>query len=103
MSSIKWITNSGILFGAIGMVCGLWMITSPGEERKKNIIKLPYTVRRSRMHNIPVYTDITHGNRKMTVIRKITGDIWVNEVTMSIRVKGYYDTELKAWLTEKGF
>ncbi|MGH0167418.1 UNVERIFIED_CONTAM: hypothetical protein FKN15_067098 [Acipenser sinensis] len=73
---------------------------------------LPYTVRRSRMHNIPVYTDITHGNRKMTVIRKITGDIWltgkcpptqVNEVTMSIQVKGYYDTELKAWLTEKGF
>ncbi|XP_058876672.1 large ribosomal subunit protein mL49-like [Acipenser ruthenus] len=85
---------------------------------------LPYTVRRSRMHNIPVYTDITHGNRKMTVIRKISGDIWaleqevksyltqltgkcpptqVNEVTMSIRVKGYYDTELKAWLTEKGF
>ncbi|KAK1154982.1 39S ribosomal protein L49, mitochondrial [Acipenser oxyrinchus oxyrinchus] len=85
---------------------------------------LPCAVRRSRMHNIPVYTDITHGNRKMTVIRKISGDIWaleqevksyltqvtgkcpptqVNEVTMSIRVKGYYDTELKAWLTEKGF
>ncbi|GCB77705.1 hypothetical protein scyTo_0021124 [Scyliorhinus torazame] len=39
---------------------------------------LPYTVRRSRMHNVPVYTDITHGNRKMTVIRKIEGDIWVH-------------------------
>ncbi|XP_058876745.1 ubiquinol-cytochrome-c reductase complex assembly factor 3 [Acipenser ruthenus] len=39
MSSIRWITYSGILSGAIGVVCGFWMITSPGEERKKNIIK----------------------------------------------------------------
>lgn len=31
------------------------------------------------MHNIPVYTDITHGNRQMTVIRKVEGDIWVSE------------------------
>lgn len=30
------------------------------------------------MHNIPVYTDITHGNRQMTVIRKVEGDIWVS-------------------------
>ncbi|XP_007910013.1 mitochondrial ribosomal protein L49 [Callorhinchus milii] len=85
---------------------------------------LPYTVRRSRMHNVPVYTDITHGNRKMTIIRKIEGDIWelekditeflttmtgkppqvqVNEVTMNIRIKGYFDSELKSWLMEKGF
>ncbi|XP_055487025.1 39S ribosomal protein L49, mitochondrial-like [Leucoraja erinacea] len=85
---------------------------------------LPYIIRRSRMHNLPVYTDITHGNRKMTVIRKIEGDIWmlekdvrdfltqtwgktpmtqVNEVTRILRVKGYFDKELKAWLLEKGF
>ncbi|XP_032872073.1 LOW QUALITY PROTEIN: 39S ribosomal protein L49, mitochondrial [Amblyraja radiata] len=85
---------------------------------------LPYIIRRSRMHNLPVYTDITHGNRKMTVIRKIEGDIWtlekdvkdfltqtwgktpmtqVNEVTMILRVKGYFDKELKSWLLEKGF
>ncbi|XP_049636101.1 39S ribosomal protein L49, mitochondrial [Suncus etruscus] len=85
---------------------------------------LPYFVRRSRMHNIPVYTDITHGNREMTVIRKVEGDIWalkkdveefllpqlgkkpitqVNEVTGTLRVKGYFDTQLKAWLLEKGF
>ncbi|XP_063294119.1 large ribosomal subunit protein mL49 [Pelobates fuscus] len=85
---------------------------------------LPYVVRRSRMHNIPVYTDITHGNRQMTVIRKIEGDIWsldsevreflthltgktpptqVNEITCSIRVKGYYDKELRTWLADKGF
>ncbi|XP_047374284.1 39S ribosomal protein L49, mitochondrial isoform X1 [Sciurus carolinensis] len=85
---------------------------------------LPYFVRRSRMHNIPVYKDITHGNRQMTVIRKVEGDIWalqkdvedflspllgktpvtqVNEVTGTLRVKGYFDEQLKAWLLEKGF
>ncbi|KAB0396814.1 hypothetical protein E2I00_019665 [Balaenoptera physalus] len=72
----------------------------------------------------PVYKDITHGNRQMTVIRKVEGDIWalqkevedflspllgktpitqVNEVTGTLRVKGYFDQQLKAWLLEKGF
>ncbi|XP_003798688.1 39S ribosomal protein L49, mitochondrial [Otolemur garnettii] len=85
---------------------------------------LPYFVRRSRMHNIPVYKDITHGNRQMTVIRKVEGDIWalkkdvedflspllgktpitqVNEVTGTLRIKGYFDEQLKVWLLEKGF
>ncbi|XP_029467275.1 39S ribosomal protein L49, mitochondrial [Rhinatrema bivittatum] len=85
---------------------------------------LPYLVRRSRMHNVPVYTDITHGNRHMTVIRKIDGDIWalekevkefltqlsgqtpatqVNEVSRSLRIKGYFSKELQAWLMDKGF
>ena len=85
---------------------------------------LPYMIRRSRMHNIPVYTDITSGSRKTTLVRKVEGDIWalekdiqeylkevsgkdlptqVNEVTMTVRVKGHFDTELKAWLSKKGF
>ncbi|XP_064182232.1 mitochondrial ribosomal protein L49 [Anguilla rostrata] len=85
---------------------------------------LPYMIRRSRMHNVPVYKDITHGNRMMTLLRKVEGDIWalekdvkehlhkltgkvpptqVNEVTMSIRVKGDFDKDLKQWLIEKGF
>ncbi|CAI5797983.1 ribosomal L49, mitochondrial [Podarcis lilfordi] len=86
---------------------------------------LPYFVRRSRMHNIPVYTDTTfRGCRKMTVIRKIEGDIWalenevkefitqlsgrtavtqVNEVSCMIRVKGFFEQELKKWLLDKGF
>ncbi|KAF5886008.1 39S ribosomal protein L49, mitochondrial, partial [Clarias magur] len=37
---------------------------------------LPYTIRRSRMHNVPVYSDIKHGNQKSTVVRKVEGDIW---------------------------
>ncbi|XP_064835266.1 mitochondrial ribosomal protein L49 [Oncorhynchus masou masou] len=85
---------------------------------------LPYMIRRSRMHNVPVYTDLTHGSRKTTLVRKVEGDIWalekdvkeylqqltgkdlptqVNEVTMTLRVKGHFDTELKEWLVEKGF
>ncbi|XP_030076119.1 large ribosomal subunit protein mL49 [Microcaecilia unicolor] len=85
---------------------------------------LPYMIRRSRMHNVPVYTDITHGNRHMTIIRKIEGDIWalekevkefltqlsgktimtqVNEISRNLRIKGYFDKELKAWLMDKGF
>ncbi|KAF7663929.1 hypothetical protein LDENG_00194680 [Lucifuga dentata] len=85
---------------------------------------LPYMIRRSRMHNIPVYTDMTCGSRKTTLIRKVEGDIWalekevkqylkevtgkdlptqVNEVTMTLRVKGHFDKELKDWLAQKGF
>lgn len=85
---------------------------------------LPYMIRRSRMHNIPVYTDLTHGSRRTTLIRKVEGDIWalekdvkqylkevtgkelptqVNEVTMTVKVKGHFDVELKEWLVSKGF
>ncbi|KAL0994082.1 hypothetical protein UPYG_G00117550 [Umbra pygmaea] len=85
---------------------------------------LPYMIRRSRMHNVPVYTDLTHGNRKTTLVRKVEGDIWalekdvkeflqqltskdiptqVNEVTMTLRVKGHFDVDLKEWLVKKGF
>lgn len=85
---------------------------------------LPYMIRRSRMHNVPVYGDRTHGNRSMTLIRKIEGDIWalerdvrqhllaltgkdhatqVNEVTMTLKVKGHFHEELKEWLLGRGF
>jgi len=40
---------------------------------------LPYMIRRSRMHNVPVYTDITNGSRIITLLRKIEGDIWALE------------------------
>ncbi len=39
---------------------------------------LPYMIRRSRMHNVPVYSDIKHGNQHSTLLRKIEGDIWVS-------------------------
>lgn len=85
---------------------------------------LPYMIRRSRMHNIPVYSDLTHGCRKITLIRKVEGDILalerhvkqylkeltgkelptqVNEVTMTLKVKGHFHEELKEWLMSEGF
>ncbi|KAM7411100.1 hypothetical protein PAMA_021195 [Pampus argenteus] len=85
---------------------------------------LPYMIRRSRMHNIPVYTDLTKGSLKTTLVRKVEGDIWalekdvkqylkevtgkelptqVNEVTMILKVKGHFEKELKDWLISKGF
>ncbi|KAJ0037141.1 hypothetical protein NL108_016811 [Boleophthalmus pectinirostris] len=95
-----------------------WVPPSPSPP------ELPYMIRRSRMHNVPVYTDITHGNRQITIVRKVEGDIWalekdvkaflkdvtgkdlptqVNEVTMTLKVKGHFDRELKEWLINKGF
>ena len=53
---------------------------------------LPYFVRRSRMHNIPVYKEITHGNRQMTLIRKVEGDIWVSGLGVYPNLPG-----MKAW------
>lgn len=85
---------------------------------------LPYMIRRSRLHNIPVYSDLTKSSLKTTLIRKVEGDIWalekdvkqylkevtgrelptqVNEVTMTLKVKGHFDQELKDWLAGKGF
>ncbi|XP_076875655.1 large ribosomal subunit protein mL49 [Brachyhypopomus gauderio] len=85
---------------------------------------LPYMIRRSRMHNVPVYSDIKHGNQMITLLRKVEGDIWaldkdvkehlqkltgkepptqVNEITGTIRIKGQFDKELKEWLLKQGF
>ncbi|KAM8793748.1 large ribosomal subunit protein mL49 [Eudromia elegans] len=85
---------------------------------------LPYFVGRSRLHNVPVYRNVTHGNREITEIRRIRGDIWaldrdlrsflareggrapptqVNEVTGTVRVKGRLEATVRAWLLEQGF
>ncbi|KAL7848532.1 hypothetical protein AOLI_G00232500 [Acnodon oligacanthus] len=85
---------------------------------------LPYMIRRSRMHNVPVYSDIKHGNQKSTLVRRVEGDVWalnkdvkdflqqitgretvtqVNEVTGTVRIKGEFEKELKAWLIQRGF
>ncbi|XP_070578912.1 large ribosomal subunit protein mL49-like [Ptychodera flava] len=91
---------------------------------KDKSTKLPYFVKRTRLHNWPVYTLIKNGGtRQLTVVRKIEGDIWalekdlrqhlesivghtiashVNEVGMFIHYKGIYENEVKEWLKEKG-
>ncbi|XP_009077089.1 PREDICTED: 39S ribosomal protein L49, mitochondrial, partial [Acanthisitta chloris] len=68
---------------------------------------LPYFVGRSRLHNLPVYLHLRKGNQRLTMLRRVQGDIWplvqVNEVTGTLRFKGYWGEELRAWLLEKGF
>ncbi|XP_062367944.1 large ribosomal subunit protein mL49 isoform X1 [Cinclus cinclus] len=39
--------------------------------------ELPYFVRRSRLHNLPVYLGQRQG-RRLTALRRIHGDIWVS-------------------------
>lgn len=46
---------------------------------------LPYMIRRSRMHNVPVYSDIKHGNQHSTLLRKIEGDIWVSIISENVK------------------
>ncbi|XP_071963792.1 large ribosomal subunit protein mL49-like isoform X2 [Antedon mediterranea] len=85
----------------------------------------PYFVRRTRYHNIPVYTEIKHfGTQILTSITHIDGDIWVlanelkdhlqqfeeytipmqvHEYTKQIRYKGTFEKQVKKYLLEKGF
>ncbi|KAI8481311.1 54S ribosomal protein L49, mitochondrial [Branchiostoma belcheri] len=86
---------------------------------------LPYSVRRTRFSQIPVYEKFNKdGSRKQTIIAHIEGDIWalekeleeflpaiigrnpamqVNEVTRKVVIKGLVTEEVKKWLLEKGF
>ncbi|KAK4805491.1 hypothetical protein QYF61_005536 [Mycteria americana] len=85
---------------------------------------LPYFVRRSRLHNLPVYPRLAKGNRRLTELRHVEGDIWalerelraflgglgvkelevqVNEVTGSLLLKGHWAQELRSWLLQRGF
>ncbi|KAL7978336.1 hypothetical protein Chor_014875 [Crotalus horridus] len=60
---------------------------------------LPYFVRRSRMHNA-LENDM---KGFLTELSGLTPATQVNENTCSIRVKGYFEEELKTWLMDKGF
>ncbi|XP_075597598.1 large ribosomal subunit protein mL49 [Balearica regulorum gibbericeps] len=82
-------------------------------------LPLPYFVARSRLHNLPVYARVVKGNRRLTLLRHIWGNIWelerdlredlgvtdvqVNEVTGCLRIRGGCERELRAWLLQKGF
>ncbi|NWT63059.1 RM49 protein, partial [Erythrocercus mccallii] len=81
---------------------------------------LPYFVRRSRLHNLPVYEGLRQG-RRLTALRRIHGDIWalerdlraflgvpevpvqVNEVTGTLRLKGHWGPQVRQWLLQRGF
>ncbi|KAF0303399.1 putative 39S ribosomal protein L49, mitochondrial [Amphibalanus amphitrite] len=85
---------------------------------------LPYSVRRSVNHMLPVYLRIMEdGVKRLTVVRNVRGDIWklhdelkrhleeansryiasrVNEVSLYVQFKGEYVQQVKDWLRERG-
>lgn len=87
--------------------------------------QLPYYIRRSRNHMVPIYLDISYrGMRRLTIIRNIEGDIWqleedfkhairnrignnpvytqINEMHGIIKIKGDYVTLLQKYVLNKG-
>lgn len=86
---------------------------------------LPYFIKRSKNHMLPVYLSITYrGFRRVTYIKNIEGDIWqlekdcmelirsrignnpvysqINEMTRTIKIKGDYVTLIQKDLYNKG-
>ncbi|XP_014237673.1 probable 39S ribosomal protein L49, mitochondrial [Trichogramma pretiosum] len=94
---------------------------------KKDALKLPYFVSRTKNHMQPVYYRIKERSlRHTTVIKNIDGDIWlmgehlkdylkrntkkkdlialkVNEMNGTISVRGDHVAWVKKWMDEKGF
>ncbi|XP_031557822.1 39S ribosomal protein L49, mitochondrial-like [Actinia tenebrosa] len=82
---------------------------------------LPFFLKRSKMNNLPVYTDYkAGGTRHITVIRKIKGDlkalecllhdkldkdlvIQINELTGQVKIKGNHKDKVVSILKELGF
>jgi large subunit ribosomal protein L49 len=78
---------------------------------------IPYTVRRTRTKNLPVYTDYKNGGtRFLTIVRNVDGDIQalmrelkeltgseVTEAVGRIEVKGRHSAQIKGFLRDLGF
>lgn len=85
----------------------------------------PYFITRTRNHMLPIYLNLTfRGQRRISLIKKIDGDIWqlndelkqylqnkynkiiatrVHELLGTIEVKGDYVIDLRNWAYSKGF
>lgn len=99
-----------------------WRPQKSVAELKTNF---PYFVNRTKNHQVPVYLVSTfRGQRKITKVRRIEGDIWalekdlkealqktrkqrvetrVNEVSGQIDVKGIHVDEISDFLMQRGF
>jgi len=89
-------------------------------------LTFPFFIPRNKNHMIPVYLNFeaVRGERKITIVRHIEGDIWelerrlkqhlgklngkptvsqVHEVAMFIKFKGDHVSVVKEWLTDCGF
>ncbi|TNV75398.1 hypothetical protein FGO68_gene16241 [Halteria grandinella] len=80
--------------------------------------ELPFNIERTHKGNVPVYTDYRVGGmRKVTVVRKITGDIDefkmelakvvsnapIEEKMGRIEINGMHSDKVKLWLRRLGF
>ena len=92
----------------------------------------PYTIARTRQNNLPIYEDVKNGgNKHLTQIRKVTGNldvlqgeirdllalpqytldvkgrrkemVAINRVTRQIVIRGWRAAEVKKWAEAKGF
>ncbi|KAL9954347.1 hypothetical protein ACROYT_G041871 [Oculina patagonica] len=82
---------------------------------------LPFFIKRSKYNNLPVYTDYrSGGSRKLTIIRKIKGDLKtlddclkyhlgndimtsINELTSQVKIRGIYKDEVVTLLKRLGY
>ncbi|KAI8431939.1 hypothetical protein MSG28_004476 [Choristoneura fumiferana] len=92
---------------------------------KEEAAELPFFITRTKNHELPIYLNQTfRGQRKITIIKKIEGDIWlmndeikellenerkryvetrVHELGRFIEVKGDHVNYLRDWAHSKGF
>ena len=78
---------------------------------------LPFHVYRSRLGNLPVYTDTRlGGSKKVTIVRKYAGDVAdlgyrlqrlcdkpVTQFHGRLEVKGHHKQKVEEWLASLGF
>ena len=90
----------------------------PENEPMGTLEALPFSIMRTHTGNLPVYTDIrTGGQRQLTVVRKIEGDIeafkaelakvvsnaTIEEKMGRLEISGIHSQKVKLWLTRLGF
>ncbi|KAJ1956432.1 hypothetical protein DL89DRAFT_268978 [Linderina pennispora] len=87
---------------------------------EQKLVTYPYFINRTRFQTLPVYTDIRNaGTRTLTLVRRIDGDvealrkdlaaaledntIEIRKVSRQIVIRGNRISEVREWLTKKGF
>ena len=90
----------------------------PLNEPLGTLEDLPFEVQRTHKGNLPVYTDRrAGGQRRVTVVRKIYGDLQAFKEELSkivsnspieekqgrIEISGFHTQKVKLWMTRLGF
>ena len=90
----------------------------PNAEPLGTLQELPFGIERTFKGNLPVFTDCrSGGNRQLTVVRKINGDVDKLKVELAkvcsnaeivekvgrLEISGRHSAKVKLWLTRLGF